>query len=651
MNLNKLEYHKRPTYAELVRDTITNPKDKIALPDRYATQLRNTPQMTRYDDESFLDLTQDNKTIMVERMKQQTFRQQVAATKNKTHTMERETNTDPPDEPMPASTASGSGGPRPPPPDEPMPASSSSGPPPPRPPPPANAHKMAGGVNAQGSMHGRSQDEATLPNHSTHPPPPPPPPAAAAAVPSGPIRPTLEPHINPHLETQYNFHKSLIEHVTVTAAQTRQAFMTTLSGHMGNTFNVIQHHMTAAAGPAAAAKPPETQPMDESTGGYGKHNPKGPPGAPGIRISDGRGMYRKPRADQYAKSKPSAPPPGPSYSSIIGPAPGGPPPKGPAPSAGPSAPPPAIAVSGTKNPAQPGVVAKVKRAKTRMVEEPIHHPIRPKPIAVARRPPRSLAVVPTEKEAPQAKRYKKAEEEVLGVAPDAEAKPIKPSGRGSKKEQSGSKGFGTKVKKEQLKSPATVFKRVNAKKSVDVTLNEPDKEVAPKASKGKSSKPKPIVKGKGYGVKVQKQQVKEPTTVFRRRRIRVKTPPGEVAAASSSSTPPPPPPAPAPRVKVGKGKGGGAAARKPTEAFDKTYATPAKKSKNYVELEALLRSLNTRKKDEGLSPEQVEGFRTLMAMIKKSGPDAVNKAIVKRALDTYNKSNLGIKANAKTAKA
>ncbi len=118
MNINKLEYHKRPTYAELVRDTITNPKDKIVLPDRYATQLRNTPQLTRYDDETFLDLTQDNKTIMVEQMKQTTMRQQTAATNTKTHMMEQATNTEPRDEPMPASSSSssGSGGPGPPPP-------------------------------------------------------------------------------------------------------------------------------------------------------------------------------------------------------------------------------------------------------------------------------------------------------------------------------------------------------------------------------------------------------------------------------------------------------------------------------------------------------------------------------------------------------
>ena len=41
----------------MVRDTITHPTDKIELPNRMATQLRNTPQLTRFDDnEASLDL-------------------------------------------------------------------------------------------------------------------------------------------------------------------------------------------------------------------------------------------------------------------------------------------------------------------------------------------------------------------------------------------------------------------------------------------------------------------------------------------------------------------------------------------------------------------------------------------------------------------
>ena len=56
MNYNKDTYHKRSTYDELVIETITNPKDMVALPNREATILRNDPRLTRFDDEFFLNL-------------------------------------------------------------------------------------------------------------------------------------------------------------------------------------------------------------------------------------------------------------------------------------------------------------------------------------------------------------------------------------------------------------------------------------------------------------------------------------------------------------------------------------------------------------------------------------------------------------------
>ena len=61
--LLKAELHTRPTYETLVRDTILEPKDKIALPDRAATILRKTQQLTRYDEADFLDLEKDNENI------------------------------------------------------------------------------------------------------------------------------------------------------------------------------------------------------------------------------------------------------------------------------------------------------------------------------------------------------------------------------------------------------------------------------------------------------------------------------------------------------------------------------------------------------------------------------------------------------------
>ena len=65
MHLDKSAYHKKPTYDEMVIESITHPTNKIALPDRQATQLRNTPQLTRYDDESLLDLNSDNQHIII----------------------------------------------------------------------------------------------------------------------------------------------------------------------------------------------------------------------------------------------------------------------------------------------------------------------------------------------------------------------------------------------------------------------------------------------------------------------------------------------------------------------------------------------------------------------------------------------------------
>ena len=53
--LLKAELHKRPTYETLAKDTILNPKDKIALPDRAATIFIKSQHITRYDEAGFLD--------------------------------------------------------------------------------------------------------------------------------------------------------------------------------------------------------------------------------------------------------------------------------------------------------------------------------------------------------------------------------------------------------------------------------------------------------------------------------------------------------------------------------------------------------------------------------------------------------------------
>ena len=51
--LIKAQLHKRSTYEVLLKDTVLNPKDKIDLPDREATILRKTQQLTKYDEVGF----------------------------------------------------------------------------------------------------------------------------------------------------------------------------------------------------------------------------------------------------------------------------------------------------------------------------------------------------------------------------------------------------------------------------------------------------------------------------------------------------------------------------------------------------------------------------------------------------------------------
>ena len=72
--LMKSQMHRRPTYETLVKDTILEPKDKIALPDRDASILRRMQQLTKYDDAEFLDLEKDNENIAKEHAQQMEVR-------------------------------------------------------------------------------------------------------------------------------------------------------------------------------------------------------------------------------------------------------------------------------------------------------------------------------------------------------------------------------------------------------------------------------------------------------------------------------------------------------------------------------------------------------------------------------------------------
>ena len=70
MKLHKSQMHQRPTYETLAKDTILEPKDRIALPDRTATILRRTQQLSRYDDVEFIDLEKDNENMVKEQAQQ-----------------------------------------------------------------------------------------------------------------------------------------------------------------------------------------------------------------------------------------------------------------------------------------------------------------------------------------------------------------------------------------------------------------------------------------------------------------------------------------------------------------------------------------------------------------------------------------------------
>ena len=67
--IEKQSMHKRFSYDELL-DSILNPKDKIALPNRRASQLRKLQQLSQYDDESFINLSEEQQNIAKEKLQQ-----------------------------------------------------------------------------------------------------------------------------------------------------------------------------------------------------------------------------------------------------------------------------------------------------------------------------------------------------------------------------------------------------------------------------------------------------------------------------------------------------------------------------------------------------------------------------------------------------
>jgi hypothetical protein len=101
---------KVPTYDELSRDTITDPTDRIALPDRMAMQMRNTPQHTKFDDDTYLNLSDEQKKITKERIKEVEIRNLANTTNNyyNTHTVNNSNYEAPPTTPdMPGAPPQG----------------------------------------------------------------------------------------------------------------------------------------------------------------------------------------------------------------------------------------------------------------------------------------------------------------------------------------------------------------------------------------------------------------------------------------------------------------------------------------------------------------------------------------------------------------
>ena len=70
MNNSIKDYHRKPTYDELIQEAIIHPTETIKYPNRIATQLINTPQLTRFDDEDFLDINILNFNTMKQNIQQ-----------------------------------------------------------------------------------------------------------------------------------------------------------------------------------------------------------------------------------------------------------------------------------------------------------------------------------------------------------------------------------------------------------------------------------------------------------------------------------------------------------------------------------------------------------------------------------------------------
>ena len=69
------DMHRVRTYDEIIHDDVLFPTDKINLPDRMATRLRNLPQLTRFDEiDATVDMAADQEKVAKARVREQTFK-------------------------------------------------------------------------------------------------------------------------------------------------------------------------------------------------------------------------------------------------------------------------------------------------------------------------------------------------------------------------------------------------------------------------------------------------------------------------------------------------------------------------------------------------------------------------------------------------
>jgi hypothetical protein len=77
MHITLKGYHRKPTYDELIQEAVIHPTETIKYPNRIATHLRTTPQLTRFDDESFLDMNTINSNAAKQNIQQTAYQRAV----------------------------------------------------------------------------------------------------------------------------------------------------------------------------------------------------------------------------------------------------------------------------------------------------------------------------------------------------------------------------------------------------------------------------------------------------------------------------------------------------------------------------------------------------------------------------------------------